>query len=169
MKLRYYSLICLFSTLAFSSCKKDGFDFLTDSPADIPVRVSNVSDYRPGPTVQASKAANQIRIVLEIPANTGRTIKEVLKIAAQPAGNFTAIYSGTTVGTGTSQLWSNTPIAVNASTYTFTTTFDEFKTKTGVTATPASNALLSRDFYFKIKLDNDAEIYPTSVRVWVVD
>lgn len=169
MKLRYYSLIALFGILAFSSCKKDGFDPLGDNLADVPVVVNNVFDYRPTPTVQASKAANQIRIVLEVPASTGRQIKEIMRIAAQPASNYTAIYTGTTVGTGSTQLWSNTPVAVNASTYTFTTTFDEFKTKTGVTATPASNALLSRDFYFKVKLDNDQEIYTTSVRVFVVD
>lgn len=169
MKLKYYSLIALFGIMAFSSCKKDGFDPMGDAPADVPVIVNNVFDYRPSPTVQASKAANQIRIVLEVPAGTGRTIKEILKIAAQPAGNYTAIYTGTAVGTGTTQLWSNTPITVNASTYTFTTTFDEWKAKTGVTTTPASNALLSRDFYFKVKLDNDQEIYPMSVRVFVVD
>lgn len=169
MKLNYSALIAFVGILAFSSCKKDGFDPLGDSIAEIPVMVNNVFDYRPTPTVKASKAENQIKIILELPASTGRTIKEVLKIAAQPAGNYTAIYTGTAVGTGSSQLWSNTPITVNASTYTFTTTFDEFKTKTGVTATPASNALLSRDFYFKIKLDNDVEIYPMSVRVFVVD
>lgn len=169
MKLKYSALVALVGIMAFSSCKKDGFGPLSDSIAPTPVMVNNVYDYRPTPTVKASKLENQIKIILELPASTGRTFKEISKIAAQPAGNFTAIYTGTTVGTGTSQLWSNTPIPVNASTYTFTTTFDEFKTKTGVTATPASNALLTRDFYFKVKLDNDEEIYPMSVRVFVVD
>lgn len=170
MKRNYFpALIALFSIIAFNSCKKDGFGPLTDSPADIPVTITNVYDYRPAPTVKASKAENQIRITLEIPASTGRTIKQITKIAASTTANYTAIYSGTTVGTATTQLWSITPITVNATTYTFTTTFDEYKLKIGSTATPASNALLGRDFYFVLKLDNDQEIIPTNTRVWVVD
>jgi hypothetical protein len=128
-----------------------------------------VYDYRPAPTVKASKAENQIKIILEIPASTGRTIKQITRIAASTTANYTAIYSGTTVGTATTQLWSITPINVNSTTYTFTTTFDEYKLKIGSTATPASNALLGRDFYFVLKLDNDQEIIPTNTRVWVVD
>jgi hypothetical protein len=162
-------LIALVSVIAFSSCKKDGFGPLTDNRPTVPVTINNVFDYRPSPTVKASKAENQIKIVLEIPANSGRTIKEIRKIAASTTANYTAIYSGTTVGTSTSQLWSNTPITVNSTTYTFTTTFDEYKTKTGVTTTPASNTLLGRDFYFVLRLDNDQDIIPTNVRVWVVD
>jgi hypothetical protein len=169
MKHIFFSLIAFFAIISFSSCKKDGFGPLTDNRPDVPVTIANVFDYRPSPTVKASKAENQIKIVLEIPASSGRTIKEVIKIAASATANYTAIYSGTTVGTATSQLWSNTPVAVNSTTYTFTTTFDEYKTKTATANTPGSNTLLGRDFYFLLKLDNDQEIIPTNVRVWVVD
>src|SRR5215212_4632969 len=117
--------------LLFSSCKKtEGFTSLTDYKAPVPVTVANVYDYLPTPTVLASKAQNKITITLQIPENSGRKIKEITKIAASTTGNWTAIYSGTTVGTGTSQLWSATPIAVNATSYTFTTTIDDYKTKT---------------------------------------
>lgn len=169
MKRILFSLVALFTIMSFSSCKKDGFGPLTDNHPDVPVTITNVFDYRPSPTVKASKAENQIKIILEIPASSGRTIKEVTKIAASTTANYTAIYSGTAVGTGTTQLWSNTPIAVNNTTYTFTTTFDEYKTKTATVNTPGSNTLLGRDFYFLLKLDNDQEIIPTNVRVWVVD
>ncbi|MFL5739562.1 MAG: hypothetical protein ACJ75B_05050 [Flavisolibacter sp.] len=156
--------------LLTTGCKKEeGFGPLTDSKPDIPVTVSNVFDYRPSPTVKASKAENKILITLQIPSNLGRTIKEISKIAASTTGNYNAIYSGTTVGTATSQLWSATPIPVNATSYTFTTTFDEYKAKTGITATPASNALLGRDFYFLLTLDNGQTLIPENVRVWVVD
>src|SRR4030095_6685275 len=131
-----------------ASCKKtEGFHSLTDNPADTPVTVSNVYDFLPTPTVKASKTENKIIITLQIPAEKGRKIKEITKIAASTTANYNAIYNGTTVGTGTSQLWSNTPIPVNATTYTFTTTFDEYKTKTGTTTTPVSNKQLDRDFY----------------------
>jgi ribosomal protein L18E len=155
--------------LHLTSCKKESFGPLTDSKPEVPVTVANVYEYRPAPTVKASKAENKITITLQIPSNSGRTIKEVTKIAASTTANFTAIYSGTVVGTGTSQLWSATPIAVNATSYTFTTTFDEYRTKTGTAAAPASNALLGRDFYFALTLDNGQTVIPQNTRVWVVD
>jgi hypothetical protein len=65
-------------------------------------------------------------------------------------------------------LWSATPIPVNATSYTFTTTFDEYKTKTA-SATPASNALLGRDFYFLLTLDDGTTVITQNLRVWVVD
>jgi len=170
--MRYRTLIisgvsaCLFF---LGACKKDGFGPLTDSRPEVSITVSNVYDYRPSPTVKASKAENQIKIVIEIPAASGRTIKEISKIAASTTANYTAIYSGTVVGTSTSQLWSNTPIPVNGTSYTFTTTFDEYKIKTATGTSPASNTLLARDFYFLLKLDNDQLVIPTNIRVWVVD
>jgi hypothetical protein len=160
---------CLIVAL-IASCKKDGFGPLSDVRPAVPVTVSNVYDYRPSPTVKASKAENKIVITLEIPASTGRTIKEVSKIAAATTGNYSAIMNATAVGTTiNTQLWSNTPIAVNARTYTFQTSFDEYKTKTGTTTNPTSNALLARDFYFALLLDNGEVIIPQNVRVWVVD
>ncbi len=156
--------------LAATSCKKtEGFGPLTDNKPAVPVTVANAIDYLPAPTIKASKAENKITITLQIPAGTGRTIKEVTKIAAQATGSYGAIATGTAVGTGTTQLWSNTPITVNATSYTFNTTFDEYKTKKGVTGTIASNTLLANDFYFMLKLDNDETVIPTYVRVWVVD
>lgn len=149
---------------SISSCKKDGFGPLTDTRPEIPVTVKNVYDYRPQPTVLASKAANKITIELEIPATTGRTIKEITKVAAST--NYTAV-QGTTVGpTG---LYTNVPIPGSGNSVTFSTTIDEYKTKTNTTATPASNALLARYFYFVLTLDNDEVIIPTPVRVWIVD
>ena len=163
--------IFCFVVLAFAvSCKKTGgFNSLSDNRPDVPVTVTNAYDYLPSPTIKASKAENKITITLQIPESTGRKIKEITKIAASTTANYTAIYSGTTVGTGTTQLWSNTPISVNGTSYTFNTTFDEYKSKTGLTNTPGSNAFLSRDFYFLITLDNGQTIIPMYTRVWVVD
>jgi hypothetical protein len=169
MKKVIYLSICSLLLIITVSCKKTkGFNSLTDNKSDVPITVANVYDYLPSPTVKASKAENKITITLQIPAETGKKIKEVTKIAASTTANYTAIYNGTTVGTGTSQLWSATPIAVNAISYTFTTTFDEYKTKTG-SATPASNALLGRDFYFMLTLDNGQTVIAMNIRVWVVD
>lgn len=168
MKLKKASILFMFGAFTFLfSCKKDEFNGMSDVRPQVPVTVANVFDYRPAPTVRASKAENKITITLQIPSGTGRTIREVSKIAASTTANFTVIYNSTTVST--TGLWSNTPIPVNATSYTFETTFDEYKTKTGVTATPASNALLGRDFYFQLTLDNGETVIPQNIRVWVVD
>jgi hypothetical protein len=157
-------VLLVFTSALISSCKKDGFGPLTDSRPEIPVTVVNVYEYRPQPTVRASKAENKITIVLQIPATTGRSIKAINKVAAST--NYTAV-QGTAVGpTG---LYSNVPIPGSGTSVTFTTTIDEYKTKTNTTTTPASNALLARNFYFVIALDDGTEIVPTPVRVWVVD
>jgi len=155
--------------LVFVSCKKtEGFHSLTDTKAPNATIVTNAYDFLPSPTVKASKAENKITITLQVPESTGRKIKDVTKIAASTSANWTTIYSGTVVGTATSQLWSNTPIAVNGSTYTFTTTIDEYKLKTA-SGTPASNAFLGRDFYFMLTLDNGETVITENIRVWVVD
>lgn len=161
----YRNIILLFFVTATStSCKKDGFGPLTDNRPEIPVTVVNVYEYRPQPTVKASKAENRITIVMQIPASSGRSIKAINKVAAST--NYTAV-QGTVIGpTG---LYSNTPIPGSGTSVTFTTTIDEYKTKTNTTATPASNTLLARNFYFVIALDDGTEIIPTPVRVWVVD
>jgi hypothetical protein len=169
MKILNILPLALAAIIGLASCKKEGFGPLTDNRPEVPVTVANVYEFRAAPVVKASKAENKITITLQIPASTGRTIKEVTKIAAATSNNWTTIYNATTVGTAATQLWSNTPIPVNSTSYTFTTTFDEYKTKTNTSATPASLALLARDFYFMLKLDNDEIIIPTNVRVWVVD
>jgi len=153
--------------VVITSCKKTDLNPLNDFRPGIAVTVSNVFDYRPSPTVKASKAENKISITLQIPASSGRTIKEITKVAASTSANFTVIQTATTVGT--TALYTLTPIPGNGNTATFVTTFDEYKTKTGVTATPASNALLGRDFFFVVTLDDGQTIIPQSIRVWIVD
>lgn len=153
--------------LGFSACKKEGLNPLSDFRPEIPVTVSNVFDYRPNPTVKASKADDKITITLQIPQSSGRTIKEITKVAAATAANFTPLQTATTVSA--SGLYSNTPISGNGTSVTFETSFTEYKTKTATPATPASNALLARAFYFLLTLDNGETIIPQFVRVWVVD
>jgi len=144
------------------SCKKEGFGPLTDSRPAVPVTVANVFDYRPAPTVKASKLENKIVITLQIPESTGRKIREITRVAVNPNGNYTAIQS-------TTGLYVSDPIPVNNTSVTFNTTFDKFKAKTGITTVPASNTLLTRDFYFLLTLDNGETVIPENVRVWVVD
>ena len=144
----------------FISCEKtEGFHSLTDVKPAIPVTVPNAIDYRPNPTVKASKADGKIQIILQIPESSGRTIKEITRVAANTA--YTAVQ--TTTG-----LYNSAPIPGNGTTATFNTTLSEYVTKAAGTI-PASNAELAKRFYFLITLDNNETIMPSEVRVLVVD
>ena len=155
----------MIACLVLQACKKDGFGPLTDARPAVPVNVANATDFRPGPTVTASRATNTFSIVLEIPANSGRTIKEITKVAAT-AGSSQALF-------GTTGLYNAAPIAGNGSNkITFTTSLTEYTTKTG-TAVPANNPPmngieLTRQFYFLVTLDNNETIVTQQVRVLVI-
>lgn len=151
--------LVLASTL-FMSCE-DEVGPLSDIRPAVPVTVTNAMAYRPEPTVSTSIAGGGvIQIVLSIPANSGRTIKEV-KIAANTT--YTAIQS-----TGTTGFYTSAPIAASGTTFTFNTTIAQYFTvHPPVAATPA-NAELARRFYFKITLDDNSVIISEPVRVLVL-
>lgn len=153
----------------FASCKKDGFTPMSDVKPDIPVTVTNASLYRAQPTIQVSKAAGgTITITMQVPSSSGRTIKEITKVAASTT--YTAVQTATAVGTGSTQLYIQGPIAGNNSNQiTFTTSIADYMTRTATTTIPASNAELARQFYFMLTLDNGQVIIPEFVRVFIVD
>lgn len=159
MKTSYINLFVALLLIAGVSCKKDGFGPLTDNQPDVPLVVSNATDFRPGPTVRVSKATGQIQFVLSIPASSGRTIKEITKIAA--ATSVTTIQ-------GATGLYVSTPIAASGTSVTYNTTLTEYTTKTGQTV-PAVNTELGRRFYFLVTLDDNTQIISSEVRVLVVD
>lgn len=158
-------ITAIFISVLFFSCEKEGFGPLTDSRPDVGVSVSNATDYRPGPTVTASRAANNFSIVLEIPAESGKTIQEISKVAVT-SGSAAPLQ-------GTTGLYVSTPIAGNnTNKITFNTSLTEYTSKTGV-AVPANNppvnaVELTRQFYFLVKLNDGSGIITQQVRVLVV-
>jgi hypothetical protein len=171
MKKNMKFLSFLFLLVIMISCKKEDFNGLSDVRPTVPVTVTNAIDYRPEPTVGTSiSAGGAIQIILAIPASTGRTIKEITRIAANTS--YTAIQSGGTTGFYTTTP-PFSPIPVNATTYTFNTSLTQYFTIHPVSATtnPAAtaNTELARRFYFKITLDDGSVIIPESVRVLVTN
>ncbi len=154
----------LFLTVIMISCKKEEFNGLSDVRPAVPVTVTNAIDYRPEPTVSTSKAAGgAIQIILAIPAGTGRTMKEITRIAASTT--YTKVQ-------GTTGLYNSAAIPVNAITYTFNTTLAEYVVKgPGVIPTVSTTAgtELANRFYFLITLDDGSQIIPESVRVLVTN
>jgi len=151
-------------------CKKQDFNGLSDSRPAVPVTVTNAIDYRPEPTVSTSiGAGGAIQIILSIPASTGRTIKEITRIAASTT--YSAIQSTGATGFYTTAA-SFTPIAVNATTYTFNTTLAEYVVKgpgTIPTVSATVGTELAKRFYFLLTLDDGTVIIPESVRVLVTN
>jgi hypothetical protein len=144
-------------------CKKEDFNGLSDLRPTIPVIVTNAIDYRPDPTVSTSKAAGgNIQIVLSIPASSGRTIKEISKIAASTT--YSAIQS-----TGTTGFYTTAPIAVNSTTATFNTSVAEYVTKGPGTVPTTTNTELAKRFYFLLTLDDGTTIISQPVRVLYLD
>ena len=158
-------IICLATILIFSGCKKDDFNFLSTSYPDVPVTVTNLFGmYNGVPTVSTSlSGGGAITITLSIPSSTGRTLKEIPRVAVASTPNN---YKVVQVTTG---LYNTAPLAATGTSFTFTTSLAEFTTKTGISVTTGGTAtsFLSRYFYFLITLDNGQQLIPVPVRVYV--
>jgi hypothetical protein len=168
MKLTIKScFVIAFLVLGFSCKKASDTPGLNDYRPDVPVTVPNAWDYRPQPTIQASKAVGGvIKIILEVPS--GRTIKEISKVAATTS--YGLLQGASNVGTASSNLYVAGPLpGTNTNQITFTSSITEYMAKTGLTATPGSNAELTRPFYFILTLDNGQVVIPEPVRVFVID
>ena len=164
MKRMHQYIIITFFIVAGLGCKKDGFLPLTDNRPSVDLNVANATDYRPGPTVTASRATNTFSIILEVPSASGRTIKEVTKVAVTN-GSSAALF-------GTVGLYLPGPIAGSGNRATLNTSLTEFTAKTG-RAVPANNPPvnaieLDRQFYFLVTLDNGETLMSQQVRVLVV-
>ena len=164
MKKNIKFLSFLFLTVLMMSCKKEDFNGLSDVRPAVPVTVTNAIDYRPEPTVSTSIAAGgAIQIVLAIPASSGRTIKEITRIAASTT--YTKIQ-------GTTGLYNAAPIPASGTTYTFNTTLAEYVVKGPGTIPAVSTTVgteLANRFYFMITLDDGSVLISEAVRVLVTN
>ena len=164
MKKNIKFLSFLFLTVLMMSCKKDDFNGLSDVRPAVPVTITNAIDFRPEPTVSTSIAAGgAIQIVLAIPSSSGRTIKEITRIAASTT--YTKVQ-------GTTGLYNAAPLPVGAITYTFNTTLAEYVVKgpgTIPTVSTTAGTELANRFYFMITLDDGSVLIPEPVRVLVTN
>lgn len=169
MKLYIKSILSLgvIITMAMTSCKKENISLENNFP-DVPVTVANQIGIFIAPAVSTSFAGGgAIKVILQVPASSGRTIKEITNLAV-----------GTAYGSlqEPSQVYITTPIAGNGTnSITFNTTLEEYRIKSNTlvsvmpTAATSGTAtsFLAKNFYFRITLDNGQVIVPTYVRVYV--
>ena len=158
--------VCFSLIIFLSSCeKKDVYNWNSVSQPAISVTVSGLyGTYNGVPTVATSvSGGGTITIKLDIPSTSGRTIKEITRVAAgSNVTNYVVVQK-------TTGLYNTAPIAGSGTSVTFTTTLTEYATKTGQTVPTAGTAtsFLSRYFYFLITLDNGEQLIPVPVRVYV--
>ena len=147
-----------------ASCTKTkGFGPKSTNQPVIPVTVQNAVDYRPDPTVTTSLADSIIKIVLDIPSTSGRTIKEITKVAT--SSSYAQIQS-----TGATGFYTAAPIAASGTSVTFTTSIAEYyvnKPKTSTNPAPKVDAELTFRYYFLLTLDDGTTIVTEPVRVLV--
>lgn len=156
-----YSALLL-TTVLFSCSKDKGFGPKSDNIPFNLISVSNAADYRPDPTVTTSiGGGGNIQVVLALPANSKRSIKEITKVAASTS--YTKIQSA-----GTTGFYTVTPIAGSGTSVTFTTTLTEYFTKfPASTSNPAAkkDTELGLRLYFLVTLDDNSTVITPGVRI----
>ncbi|RRB11924.1 hypothetical protein EHT87_24480 [Larkinella knui] len=158
----------LLTVLAFAgvSCKDDYVysDLVQDNRPAVPVTYTGATTYGFDPYYEVSLAAGgNIKITLSIPASSGRTIKEITKVAA----GATSINAGTLTTAGN---YNTAPIAGNGTTAEFTTTVKDFAAKRPAVPTTLLALPNFREiaFVFLVTLDNGSTVVATPVRVRIL-
>lgn len=165
------SIIALAVVVALTACEKDDFGYKSQNhpPAEVTVenRIAMVNGV---PVVSGSiSGGGTVEFKLSIPSGSGRTIKEITSVGLH---NSNANYKdsfGPYNPASANGLYTTAPIAVNATTVTYTTTFAAYTAKTGLAVTTGGTATsyLARYFYFKLTLDNGEVILAIPVRVYI--
>lgn len=158
--------ILLLVTILLSCSKQKGLGPKSDTLPAVPVSVQNATDYRPEPTVTTSLGGGgNIQIILSIPSISGRTIKEITKVAT--GSTYTQVQS-----TGSTGFYNSAPITGNGTTVTFGTSLTEYFAKNPVSKSnpaAAAGAELAFRFYFLVTLDDNSTIVTIPVRILVLN
>lgn len=160
MKKIIYTLIPILSLILLASCESDFGQFNRDNRPDIPLNFTNTTSFGFDPFIEIRNEPNAaIVFEMEIPAESGRTIREITAVGA---GN-TAI---TTTSLNTNYI--TAPIPGQGNRAVFQTTLGEFREKRpGVAITIPANGFAEIAFMFRVTLDNGEEIISMRTRARV--
>ncbi|GAB3254108.1 hypothetical protein GCM10027347_14290 [Larkinella harenae] len=157
----------LLSVIAFAgfSCKDDGVysDLVRDNRPAVPVTYTGATTYGFDPYYEVSTAAGgNIKITLSIPSSSGRTIKEITRVAA----GATSITVQTLNTASTNYI--SAPITASGTTVEFTTTLKDFATKRPSVAITPNTPVREIAFMFLVTLDDGSEIVAQPVRIRIL-
>ncbi|MDX5420679.1 MAG: hypothetical protein LPK07_04570 [Hymenobacteraceae bacterium] len=158
--------LSLLVTFGLSSCEKEDFGtFNSDNRPEVPVTFPGTTTHGFNPYITKSISGDGvIEFTLSIPENSGRTIREISRVAAGGTG-VNAGSLNLLSPTGTPQVnYIASPIAGNGTSVKFRTTLAEFSSKSTANAdlVKAGNEIA---FMFLVTLDNGNTIIPVQVRV----
>ncbi|WP_041257862.1 hypothetical protein [Fibrella aestuarina] len=162
------SLLLVALVTANFACKDDlqYGPLVRDNRPAVPVTFTGATTFGGNPYIEVSAAgAGTIRYTLSIPQSSGRTIKEITRVA----GGGTAV-NAASLNTA-SAIINTAPIAGNGTTAVFETTLAAFKAKfTGVSTTPSANPYTPSEiaFIFLVTLDDNTQIVTQQVRARLI-
>lgn len=160
-----FLIFMLLATVTLSSCEKEYDTFYSDNRPAVPVTFPGATTYGFNPYITHSiSSGGNIEFTLSIPASSGRTIKEITRVAAGGTSVNAGSLNPTTATGAPVANYIDAPIPGNGTTATFTTTLEEFSSKSTANAklVAAGNELA---FMFLVTLDNNETIIPVQVRV----
>jgi hypothetical protein len=162
MKNTFHIILSIFLLTGLFSCEEDFGTFNRDNRPEVPLMFPNATTFGHDPFVVVSQNET-IEFVLEIPANSGRTITEIRKVAA----------GGTAINIATlnnSPSYIAAPIPGNGNTAVFTTTLAEFREKRPTTTvTVPSTGFTEIAFLFEVILDNNESIVSMRARARITE
>ena len=165
-KFPVYALFLAVATIAGCTKQKGlGPNYPDYNPPGAPVIVTNAVDYRPDPTVTTSLSGDSsITITLALTGASGKSMTQITNIIGSTS--YAAIQNAT------SKWYNAAPIAATNNSVTFKTSLAEYiknyPIKAGSNPAPAANVELANRFYFSIMLNDGSTVYPTPVRVLVL-
>ncbi|MDB5241232.1 MAG: hypothetical protein JWP57_1857 [Spirosoma sp.] len=164
MKLTIIKSFLLAALVVTSFACKDDLEYgplVRDNRPAVPVTFPGATTFGGNPFIEVSTSGSgAIKFTLSIPESSGRTIKEITKVAAGATGiNPASLNTATSV-------FNTAPIVANGTTATFETTLAAFKTKYPAVVTTPGTALAPREiaFIFLVTLDNGDQIVTQQVR-----
>ncbi len=157
----------LLSIVVFSCDDKFEGEIVKDNKPAIPVTFEGATSNGFNPYYTVPYQTGAITIKINIPTTSTLKIKQVENIVA----GATSINVASITEVSSIQYLA-APVAVNGTTYTFTTSITEFNTKVAasarVTAEPAAGAFTERAFMIRLRMEDDTFIVPVQVRIRVV-
>ncbi|HEV9038799.1 MAG TPA: hypothetical protein VGQ51_19315 [Puia sp.] len=142
-----------------------GPNYTDYNPPAAPIVVTNAVDYRPDPTVTTSLSGDSsITITMALTGNSGKSMTQITNVIGSTS--YAAIQSAT------SKWYNAAPITATNNSVTFKTSigeyFKNYPLKAGTNPAATANVELAFRFYFSIELSDGSVVYPTPVRVLVL-
>lgn len=159
-------VLSLLVTISLTSCEKEDFGtFNSDNRPEVPVTFPGTTTHGFNPYITKSVAGDGIiEFSLSIPESSGRTIREITRVAAGGTG-VNAGSLNPLSATGSPQAnYIEGPISGNGTSVKFTTSLSEFSSKSAANAKlVAAGSEIA--FMFLITLDNGDTLIPVQARV----